>query len=437
MPTPAALSAAMWDADPFGASDPVTGDIWFGGMTLNMPSPRGIFVARKPAGSGTLPAPSVVTYFASPSPVQDDKPLMAIGRHPAVPSQRSLYIAFSLIGDTHLGNPAVLCPNLHFMIARSDDLGVSWAISPVAPAAHLPFGLCLYSGLGAVPLVLSTGRVVVVMGYSAAYSDDGGATWSGQTLAFPGVSPGFDTDIAGKFRVPFFSGAARDPASDDIYIVTSARAAANSPNLDIWVARSTNGAQTFDPTVRLPLNTELAYQPDQVMPWIAVDRAGGAPALNLVYYDTKHQIVSDSSPAGYLDAYYARVTGFATPSQNIFTARLTPSTFSTATPQYEGFASNPSLDQFVGDYQMIDARGCDVYPCYMSMHEGVRHYYIHRINLCTADVDRNGEVNSGDFAAFFGDFYPAGGPRADVTGDGLVNVSDAATFSAAYAGGPP
>ncbi|MFM9994934.1 MAG: hypothetical protein ACKVU4_03935 [Phycisphaerales bacterium] len=462
------LAAVKWEVDPFAAADPVTGDIWVGGVVIQgATSPSGVFVARKALGAGVLGSTILVTSHAAGG-FQDDKPLMAVGRRPGSPSQTTQYVVFSRKLDPTLvpGAPGP-CTSVHLVLARSRDAGQTWDIRNVAPTPHPGLSTtfhCQYNGLGAAPVVLSSGRLVVVWrdalanspydgDYLAAYSDDEGDTWNAPPSSPPSSLPwnlfpdppvrkALVTDIAGKFRLPSLPGIAVDPVNDDVYVVVSARKSVVSTNLDVWVTRSTDGGVTFAAPERLPLDdTDFEDAPDQIMPWIAIDRADGVAAMNILYYDTRHHVVSDASDVAYLDAYHARIKGWGSGNWQIVNTRLTPTTFDTSV-QYEAYLLDPfanaDLDQFIGDYQMIDAAGCHIYPNYMSLQTATRHYYLHHVtSSCDADMDGNSAVNGADASLFQNILFPSGDPLADADHTGSVTAADVTAFLSAYAGGGP
>lgn len=454
------LAAVKWEVDPFAAADPVTGDIWVGGVVIQgATDPSGVFVARKALGAGVLGPTTVVTSNPGGAVQQaDDKPLMAIGVRPGSTTQTNLYIVFSRKFDVHLlGSAFGLCTSVHLILARSRNAGLTWDIRNVAPTPHpvppTTFN-CQYNGLGAAPVVLASGRLVVVWrdgsspydgDYLAVYSDDEGDTWSSppwNLFPDPPVRKALVTDIAGKFRLPSLPGIAVDPVNDDVYAVVSARKSVVSNNLDVWVTRSTDGGVTFAAPERLVLDeTDLEYAPDQIMPWIAIDRADGVAAMNILYYDTRHHPVLDSNTVAYLDAYHARIKGWGSGNWQIVNTRLTPTTFDTSV-QYEAYILDPinnaDFDQFIGDYQMIDAAGCHIYPNYMSLQTATRHYFMHHItSSCDADMDGNSAVNAADASLFQNSLYPTGDPLADLNRNGAVTAADVTAFLGAYAGGGP
>ncbi len=469
------------DADPFIASDPGTGDIWFGGCAIPVIGhPNGIYLARKLAGASAFLAPVTVVHNppGNPSPILDEA-TMAIGPRPGVPGARNLYVVFAHLADVPsiacgppICNPLVQpCANLHLMVARSRDLGApgSWELFYVKPPNHplnvLPNLKCYYGGgVGQSPalpaaVVLPSGRLVVIFRndpvgpwagtFVAVYSDGEGesSTWSQPPLdLFPGVTMQEITwgDVPGAFPVQSWSSASVDSLTDDIYVAVPARRAPGYSNTDIWIARLRNQGTLADPPVRLPLDlVDLAYAPDQFMSALVVNRSCGELALHLLYYDNVNHITADTTEPGYADVYYARITQFDPfnpGAMQILRVRLTAQTFATEPPIYEEFLNDPgsARHEFIGDYVMMDGGSNLLYPCYVDLRPvgqppaPQRHYYVNRIDTCPADMDASGEVHSNDFGLFHMTYYPAGDPRADMNADGIVSPADAAAFNSEY-----
>ena len=47
---------------------------------------------------------------------------------------------------------------------------------------------------------------------------------------------------------------------------------------------------------------------------------------------------------------------------------------------------------------------------------------------CVADLEGDGDVDSGDLAVLLGNWGPNAGPAADINGDGMVNAADLAVL---------
>ncbi|MCC6660630.1 MAG: hypothetical protein IT437_07060 [Phycisphaerales bacterium] len=447
--------------------DPVTGNLWLAanagesGNILNYVAA----LARTPgAHAAQMPGLTLLTEANRNTHL----PKMAAGPAPAPApgDQRNFYISYAQQLDDQVIQcyPLPLpCGAKHMMILRSTDAGATWVIRQVRPPLHPCVGTlrCEYQGFSNGFVVADreprTGLICMIdPGVHALWSLDAGDTWNAyeDRVQFfdPQLLPNTDnSDIPGKSRIPIIAHMALDETTGEFYIVMSAKRAVGSENLDLYLIRGRTRTGTppieFDPPVRLDLDqAEWAYNPDQVVPSIAIDGMGG---INLLYYDTRNNVVPDSSNYAFLDAYYARITGFGTPQQDLRTYRLTGQSFCTT-------CSNPcsaqddcpyelggDLEQFVGDYNRLDASGCDVYLSYMAIdmpdpqRPGKRHMYVRRVDLCPPDADSDMMVNAADVSAFQA-FITAGDPRADFNRDGTVSVADYSAFSAAYsAWGPP
>ncbi|MCG3128095.1 MAG: hypothetical protein CHACPFDD_02970 [Phycisphaerae bacterium] len=395
--------------DPMTCWDPATGDFWMGGIVFNRNFvENGIYVARKPAGATSF-NPAVVVTNNPTGAVFDDKCLIAAGPTTSG-SGTMLYVTFTRFGAT---------TNIH--VSRSATLGASW-LAPVDTG---------FSGQGSAPVVLSNGTLVIAYWNFGSEirvlrSTNGGVSFSSAAVSgVIGVPDG--GEIPGAFRTPELPGIAVDPSNDTIYVAYSAEKTSGSTNVDVRIARSTDGGLTFPTVVALP---DPAIRPtaDQFFPWVAVDALGG---VNVLYYDTRHTAQSDGASPAFLDAYYTRITGFGTGSQVLEEHRLTSVSFNTGTDFGDGF---------IGDYQQIAAASVAVYPCYMSTHEGHQHYYTHKIivgnlpgdmncDLVVDGFDVDGFVLALTDPAAYNSTYPdCDIQNGDTNGDGSVNGFDVDSF---------
>jgi hypothetical protein len=221
-----------------------------------------------------------------------------------------------------------------------------------------------------------------------------------------------------------------------------ARSAPGSPNADIYIFRSDDGGQTFPmdtPGYFLHLTDAMlglaatADGPDQVLPAIEIDGCGG---VNLLFYDNRHD--PDLTDADdYVDAWYARIVGFASGSPSVAHARLTSQTFPTP-------IGNPD---FLGHYQQLAAAGPARRRLYIpyivneydsASGEWRVNCYAHRvqINRCLSDMNLSGASEPEDIT-LFESAYLAQDSTADLNEDGSVDGTDAALFYDAHAAGWP
>jgi hypothetical protein len=202
-------------------------------------------------------------------------------------------------------------------------------------------------------------------------------------------------------------------------------------NVDIYIAKFTDGGETLLPANVLRLTDAMLGDPegaDQFMPAIAVDQWGG---INILYYRTTDP---DNTPSDqtYLRAMYARIHSFSGTSPSLTVKALSPSSFRSVVPPMPTEAPFAT----VGDYQWICVSACSVYACYMSTLDfglGVERYsiYVQKVTLCAADADTDGSITPNDPIAF-STLYAACDPRADLNNDGCVDAYDFSLFLTAY-----
>lgn len=458
---------------------PTDGSIWFTAL-----GPEGTVAGWKDAGQSSIPTGRI--QYVSTFPLED-KPGIAIGLLPPAMTDLRYYVlrASRLAGGCQ--------DRTQEKVSYADDpyINWSWTTGRVEPdPINLP-GACDYLGLGAAPVVLESGRIVVALKDKEAggvwkynqgkpyvvYSDDGGVDWLPDDPTTPiRIAPGdlaFTTTVLEDCynvcpstlcdpRDP--TGAAcstcgdtpmqidarncfpaiavdREPDPDHVYVAFYAKSAENSSNTDLFIHRSVNGGQTFDATQGSPDFLQVTdamlglvagdYGADQLMPAIAIDSCGG---VNVMFYDNRND--PDLEDCDLLfDVYYARISGFGgTPT--VAQWRLTPQRF-----HVENITG---YKDFLGDYHHMTASadGTTLYMAYIARNNadpvnGVRTCYLHRVNLnCVgpggADFTQDGQVASDDLDAF-GDAFSAGDASADVDLDWIVGVNDFVTYFEWYA----
>ncbi|HRQ71762.1 MAG TPA: hypothetical protein PLU35_01905 [Phycisphaerales bacterium] len=459
--------------DVYAAPHPTDGTVWFTGVHAGDPS--GTVVGWKNAGA--LSIQSGDQALIATSGLQD-KPGIAVGVKPGTPTTIRHYVVRQKGQDGG-------CNNFHqhkSALSENAHLGPgSWTwnehvVEPVPGSGSL----CHFRGWGAGPVVLSTGRVVVVMGdeksgpnwlYNdgkpyAVYSDDG-VDWRPDypTEPFILVAPGTvvapttvnndcqntcpqagcggtpcgDTPYLADRRKNAPSIAVdRWAAIDDVYVAFYAKSSAGSTNTDLILSRSTDrgqsfpvGQQTFlqvtDSLLGLTADT---HGPDQFVPAIAIDACGG---VNLMFYDNRHDPdLTDAEE--WVDVYYARIMGFGTANPIVQQWRLTP----------ESFRVDNLPTGFLGDYHnlSVSADGNTLYAAYIARdmadpEHGPHTRYLHRINVnpCEGfllDFNGDGNVDEADTTLFLAAF-DAKDPQADLNLDWAVDAEDLTLFLDWYA----
>lgn len=431
--------------DPGVSADPVTGRMWISAKACGV---AGIGVVYKGPGS--------TTFSDICCAVQDagilDKPLMGIG-----PDGRH-FLSYTL--SQHSG-----CDHGLWTAGTDTPTECSWPTPIRMEPVDYP-GDCRWSGLGATPVVLSTGRVVVVnqdydqpeggWAYNdglpfVVYSNDDGFIWlpiadtpvravEGATIQ---VAKATDTPY-GIDRGNCMPAIAVDPSNDDVYVAFYARAdmdptGEGDRNTDIYISQSLDGGQTFpgDPDSNQVLclsdlmltGEEGGFSgPDQVMPAIAVDACGG---VDVLFYDDRNDPDFDDLDHWY-DLYFVRIIGFGTPQQAIQQVRLTP----------QSFLLTPAAI-FLGDYHHMAAAPPGpvapiptVYPAYIAMAKDgnnqwtQQNCYMHKIQiLCTEMLGSWGDASSD---SLFERLCSEGALDGDLNGDGVVDDLDAQVFCESY-----
>lgn len=419
---PASCMDPLFGADPMVAASSVTGSLWVGALSRTA-SPDGFFVARKALGSSTI-GPVTNTLCQTHD---TDKGLMAAGPRGA---SEELWIAFQDSSQSCSGPSGPVVPVMA-QYGTSLYSSPSWTTPQwVRPPMPVP---CEFEGVGVQPLILpsgiNAGRILLAWAgpddVPMLSSSNDGMIWA-PAITLP-QSPNWVNveygDVAGDFPVVDWPAMAFHPGNpDNVYVIFPAKDSTDplADNVDLYIAHSADGGASFAPgsVVRI---TDAALGDtagtDQFMPWIAVDSYGG---LNLLYYRCTQPVSTPSSQVE-IQPMYARLQSF--PSTTAYVAALAPS-FLVDNVLYLG-------GQRIGDYHMIDAVGCLVYPCYMSAHTGHARVYVNKITVCPADVDTDGFVTHGDVLAF-GSAYISGATPADVNRDGAVTIQDVADFNTAY-----
>ncbi|MCZ7631980.1 hypothetical protein FBT69_04330 [Synechococcales cyanobacterium CNB] len=469
---------ALGSLDVYAAPHPTDGTAWFTGVHAGDPS--GTVVGWKNAGA--LSIQSGDQALIATSGLQD-KPGIAVGVKPSTPTTIRHYVVRQKGQDGG-------CNNFHqhkSALSENAHLGPgSWSwnehVVEPAPGSGSP---CHFRGWGAGPVVLSTGRIVVVMGdeksgpnwlYNdgkpyAVYSDDG-IDWRPDypTEPFVLVAPGSvvaPTTVNNNCQntcpqagcggtpcgdTPYLADRRKNAPSiavdrwagiDDVYVAFYAKkSSSGSSNTDIIVCRGIQddqGALTFPvilPDHLLHLTDSLLglspgeYGPDQFVPAIAVDSCGG---VNLMFYDNRHDPdLTDAEE--WVDVYYARIMGFGTANPVVQQWRLTPRSF-----RVDNLPTG-----FLGDYHnlSVSADGNTLYAAYIARdmadpENGPRTCYLHRINVnpCEGfllDFNGDGTVNEDDTAVFLAAF-DAKAPEADLNLDWTVDAEDLTLFLDWYA----
>lgn len=463
--------------DPTAAFSRVDGTLWLGGLTS---APQGMGVCRKLPGQPVESSVQVVTGSAAGGFV--DKPLMAVGPRPPAWGIGEHMVA----GWTRFPSSTALLGFMQARVSTGVTPGGTWTwsdpIYPVSRTSVTP-GDAGDAGQGVCPAIVAVGpnagRLIVAhhppddtLGTHnpnppvLMWSDNGGEPIGGQSSwDYAQTSTGSQGSAApprpGELAVAHFVGdptpvdirgiyegdhpvgvvdvnnpsVCVDPRNGNLVYAAFAGKPTNSSSGATYliIAQSINGGATFAPDRTIiigPSNLVLPSgqpigQSVLFMPAIAVDQWG---SVNILFYRHAPDGMREDVQAMYARVPAADYTAAGLPTLSAPTLELAPA-----------FDSRKTFG-WVGDYNMIDVRGCLAVAGFVSGHEnwpsafeGMRaQIYVSRINLCAptdnlADLDGNGVVNVADANLFFG-YYGTGDARADMTGEGCVAMPDVTNF---------
>lgn len=428
-------------ADPMTASSAVTGDLWLGGLGITM-------VVSRLVGNSLVSTTNIVECTA---PYGIDKGLLAVGPGP---SGQAMYCGFTATGFCGPSRP---------LVARRSDgsvPGTTWS----GDLAINPGSQCAETGIGAAPVViqsgLNVGRVVLAYGQFGtgdtpwvAFSDGQGntGTWSwSATGSLPGqithsyapsspgalIYPANHQHLPGTFVFHNFPSIATDPNQPNrVYVAFCGRStddsSANSKNVDLYVAQSTDAGATFSFQNVLHITDAMLSEgdgADQFLPAVTVDALGG---VDVLFYTTSPYVQPDDTPDAdvMLQARLVRIPSFS----GSLTGGL--QVWKLAQPFHAWVDLGTGNPKFVGDYNGACTAGCSSWFSFMqtaAASNGDLYYgiYVAKLDVCSlvADLDTNGALNAADAGAFVSAFS-AGAPEADVNHDAAVDANDVAAFA--------
>ena len=333
------------EGDPMTAADPRTGHMWAGGISFDVASNGGLYVARKNAGDNFF-QPSVIASSVGGI----DKAWMVAGRDHLTSDSTRLYITYNF-GSVH-----------------STDLGDNWS-TPVF----------LGPGFGFLPRIGPDGELYVSYwsdgndAFQIKRSFDGGGFFDTRVVAQQMDTWGleeFNSRFPGTFRAPPIPGMAIDPDDGTIYVVwpDTTDIVGGQANVDVYFSKSSNqGDDWTTPTI---VNGEGPNVGDQFFPWLEIDPTG---RLHVVYLDSRHTAQNDGVVNGMFDAYYAYSEDGGTSWTEI---RLTPQSWNSD----DDGLDRPS--QFIGDYLGLAVTDSSAWPFYPDTTGGDPNIYTHEIAFC-------------------------------------------------------
>ncbi len=341
---PPGVSAADSHGDPMTAVDPVTGDLWVGGIDFGQGGQT--YLARWPPTNPGL-APAVTVYDGG-----SDKAFAAAGPSPDLPGVTLLHVA-----DLFQG------------LQTSADRGATWSDKiPLGPEGGFD--------VGHLPRVDADGRLYIVFwdfddGIWLHRSLDGGTTVEPARRIATRLDPWDIPDgsrFPGLFRVPPLPYMTIDPAGR-LYVVwfdTTSVSGGNS-DVDLYFIRSDDhGVNWTAPRV-------LPRSGDQFFSWIEADGSG---RLHMLWYDTRHTVQADDAPHGMIDVYY----GWSEDQGDTWSeTRLTSAPFDSFGMEWQLFDR-----QFLGDYLGLAVTGQRAYAAYPTSAAGELDVVVQRIDFPSA-----------------------------------------------------
>lgn len=374
--------------DPFVAAA-ADGRLFIGGQNTNPSLGGGYYVAQKAPNATTLDASLAALCEGG---FQFDKPLAAIGPISSSDPAERFVLAFSLQSDGYR-----LTERRWNMTLGSPACSASWTeprlgINP--PDLQVPeIG---YPGLGVMPVVLRNtinaplrvGRIVVAscppppFGQLpfVMYLNPGATQWTPPNSTIPlmeynnagvatTIQPIDSTQhVPAQIRVTNHPSIAFNSSNgDEVYVAFAGRAGSTTANVDLFIAKSTNGGETFtfDNTLRLTddhlyMTTDARVETDQWQPSIGVDPWGG---IHILYYSSTSPDTSTIATALF-QVRYAYIPTFAgILSQNPAVRSLSP-------PYSMNVMPVPTLGDPGLDYHQLSVNGCVTAVCYMTTEEG-------------------------------------------------------------------
>lgn len=343
---------------------------------------------------------------------------------------------------------------------HSPDFAQNWSDAQVQPPS--PSSTCEYRGRGPAIAMRDTDEIVVAAadvdeetwgtGPDWVYNEgrpyvtwyDSSNGWSDPVLigdnAIPAIEapePGDAIAIDGGEWLPYMAIKRRLDAEDYVYVLFAAKESSGSNNIDLYIAWSRDGGETFDIADILHLDDLTLHGsagdsngPDQIPAGISVDTCGG---VHIMWYDTNRDDSQTSDIE--LDVHWAFIDNFGLGSQTITDARLTDDPFAAGT------MANPV---YLGERQSLTAlqrglAGLWVFGCFAKYEDGAVNTYVQRVktfHACSTggpalDASPNGMLESQDLVEFTSD-WSAGWPNADFDGDGDVDATDYTLYLDAY-----
>ena len=218
-------------------------------------------------------------------PQAQDKPWLAVD-HTQSPYRGNLYVTWTEFDD--YGSPSS-SDSSRIRFSKSTDEGETWSNAVTISDVSGDCIDSDNTDEGAVPCVGPNGEIYVAwagpLGLVFDKSTDGGTTW-GTDVFISDIPGGWDFDVSGIYRcngLPItMCDISNSPYQGNIYVVWSDQRN-GATNTDIFMAKSTNGGSTWSSAIKINDDNTTRHQ---FFVWSAVDPATGH--LWFVFYDRRN-----------------------------------------------------------------------------------------------------------------------------------------------------
>ncbi len=256
----------------------------------------------------------------------------------------------------------------NILFSKSADFGETW--SPAIQINEVS-GDCIDSDNtveGAVPAVGPGGEIYVAwagpLGIVFDRSTDGGQTWLDNDIFVSDQPGGWDYNVPGIYRCNGLPVTCCDlsgsPYRGTIYVNWTDQRNGDD-DTDVWIAKSTDGGNTWSSPIRV---NDDAPGRQQFFSWMTVDNATGD--VYIVFYDRRNYIDNHT------DVYLARSTDGGDTFENI---KISETPF------------NPVSYVFFGDYTNITAYNGIVHPIWTRADLTTLSVWTANIDLSVGTVD--------------------------------------------------